>query len=69
ILSAPMVKGMVVGREVKIAGNFSEAEALQIVNALNDPARANTFRPFRAISNPVELEIKRRDEAVPPVQK
>jgi hypothetical protein len=40
ILSAPTVKGMVVGRELKIVGNFTEAEASRIVNALNEPRRA-----------------------------
>ncbi len=35
ILIAPMVKGMLVGRELKIVGNFSAAEASRIVTALN----------------------------------
>jgi serine/threonine protein kinase len=35
ILSAPMVKGMTVGHELKVAGNFSEAAALRIVGVLN----------------------------------
>ncbi|MCU0787796.1 MAG: hypothetical protein MUC91_06335 [Verrucomicrobia bacterium] len=45
ILSAPTVKGMVVGRELKIVGNFSEAETGQLLNALNKSPASEASTP------------------------